>query len=393
MNIPFSLILSLPLFCGLIHPVASGQTAPATKPDVRLIERKLIAKLQALHEEVPFPGATVAFVLPDGHTGTVSVGMADREAKRALKPSDRMLAGSIGKTYVSAVALQLLQEKKIDDLDAPISRWLGKEVWFSRIPNAADITLRMLMNHSSGIPEHILDPAFTAALQANPDRVWKPEELIAYVLDKKPLFPAGKGWSYADTNYILVGMIVERVAGRTLYEEVQRRLLKPLHLDKTSPSTSRTLPGLITGYASANSPFGKTGAVMTDGKFFINPQFEWTGGGFVSNAQDLAKWAQALYGEEVLRKTTREQLLAGVPARTGRGDKYGLGVQIRQSDWGESYGHGGWFPGYLSEMEYFPSKKTAIAIQFNTDDLRLLKRMPHAYLLELARVIFEETGG
>ena len=83
-------------------------------------------------------------------------------------------------------------------------------------------------------------------------------------------------------------------------------------------------------------------------------------------------------------------MLEGVPARTGRGDKYGLGVQIRESAWGVSYGHGGWFPGYLSEMEYFPSKRVAIAVQINTDDMAKLGRRPRAVLAEVARILMGE---
>jgi D-alanyl-D-alanine carboxypeptidase len=83
-------------------------------------------------------------------------------------------------------------------------------------------------------------------------------------------------------------------------------------------------------------------------------------------------------------------MLEGVPARTGRGDKYGLGVQIRESPWGVSYGHGGWFPGYLSEMEYFPDHKVAIAVQITTDDMRKLGRRPRALVAEIARIILGE---
>ena len=77
-----------------------------------------------------------------------------------------------------------------------------------------------------------------------------------------------------------------------------------------------------------------------------------------------------------------------MPAKTGEGHKYGLGAQVRQTDWGVTYGHGGWFPGYLSEVEYFPKQRMAIAVQFNTDNFRQLKRNTHGYLLEMARVVF-----
>jgi D-alanyl-D-alanine carboxypeptidase len=303
-----------------------------------------------------------------------------------------MLAGSIGKTYVSAVTLQLVEEGTLN-LDEKIEKWLGAEPWFNRLPNAETITLRMLMNHTSGIPEHVLHKDFVKTLKEQPDKVWKPEELVAFILDREPLFEAGQGWSYADTNYILVGMIFERASGKTVYGEVERRILKPLKLKETLPSDSRVIPGLITGYVSPNSPFGVEGRTIIDGKFIVNPQMEWCGGGFASTAEDLARWAKALYEGRVFRQTTFDQLLNAVPAKTGQGDKYGLGVQVRQTEWGLSYGHGGWFPGYLSEMEYFPKHRMAIAVQFNTDNFRQLKKRPHAYVAEMAKIVFGDPDG
>jgi D-alanyl-D-alanine carboxypeptidase len=365
----------------------------ANDAEISALRSSLQAKLNELHQAASFPGATIGFVLPDGRSGSVSVGLADVENRIPLKPTDRMLAGSIGKTYVSAAILQVVQEGKLD-LDAKIERWFGSDAWFPRLPNAKDITLRMLMNHSSGIPEHVLNKDFIAAMKKDPDRIWKPEELVAYILDAKPLFAAGRGWSYADTNYILAGMIFERVTKKTVYGEVERRILKPLKLDRTIPSDRRILPEVISGYSMPNSPFGFEGRVILDGKFIINPQMEWTGGGFASTAEDLARWAKLLYESSVLKKETLDQMLTGVEAKEGRGsgtgNKYGLAVQIRPSDWGVSYGHGGWFPGYLSEMEYFPRQRIAVAVQFNTDASRTLKKGPRAYIADAMRIIVAE---
>jgi D-alanyl-D-alanine carboxypeptidase len=353
------LLLLLSLLCVVPGVVPAGASVgawtrllsttavPKADADLSAIRSSLHSKLEELHRDATFPGVTVGFVLPDGRSGSVSVGLADVENKTPLKPSDRMLAGSIGKTYVSAGILQVVAEGKID-LDSKIERWLGSEPWFSRLPNAKDITLRMLMTHSSGIPEHVLNKDFIAEMRKDPDRIWKPAELIAYIFDAKPLFPAGQGWSYADTNYIIAGMIFERVTGKTVYGEVERRILKPLKLERTIPSDRRTLPDVITGYSMPNSPFGFEGRVIRDGKFIINPQMEWTGGGFASTAEDLARWAKLLYEGKVLKKEMLDQMLNGVDAKEGRGsgagNKYGLAVQIRPSEWGTSYGHGGWFP-------------------------------------------------
>jgi D-alanyl-D-alanine carboxypeptidase len=394
----------LPLLCAALIsalitidrnlPAATATQAAANqsaKFDFRGIGKRIQVKLVELRDAGGFPGVSVGIATPDRRSMTVSIGYADLESQRALKPADRMLAGSIGKTYVSAVTLQLVEEGKLN-LDEKVEKWLGAEPWFNRLPNAETITLRMLMNHTSGIPEHVLHKDFIKALKEQPDKVWKPEELATFILDREPLFEAGQGWSYADTNYILVGMIFERVSGKTVYGEVTRRILKPLKLKETLPSDSRVIPKLITGYVSPNSPFGIEGRTIIDGKFVVNPQMEWCGGGFASTAEDLARWAKALYEGRVFRQTTFDQLLDAIPAKTGKGDKYGLGVQVRQTDWGLSYGHGGWFPGYLSEMEYFPKHRMAIAIQFNTDNFRQLKKRPHDYVLEIARIVFGEPA-
>lgn len=368
---------------------ASAQSKPQTPLQTQSrtdLAKRIQTRLLELRKEAEFPGLNVGICPPDGKAWSVSVGFADLESQRPLKPADRMLAGSIGKTFVSAITLQAVEEDVLD-LDAKIEKWLGKEPWFARLPNARDITLRMLMNHTSGIPEHVLHKDFTKAWREQPDKIWKPEELVAFILDRQPLFEAGKGWSYADTNYILVGMIFERATGKTVYGEVERRLLQPLKLKETSPSDRRVLAGLIPGYVAENSPFGFSGRTLVEGKFVVNPQMEWCGGGFVSTAQDLARWAKALYDGKLFDPASQEDLLNAVPAKTGRGDKYGLGVQVRESAWGVSYGHGGWFPGYLSEMEYFLDYKTAIAIQVNTDDFAKLKRRPRAFVAEVAKIV------
>jgi D-alanyl-D-alanine carboxypeptidase len=371
--------------------VSAGQQ---TDP-LRSLRNRIQAKLDELRAGAEFPGATVGFVLADGRAASVSTGLADVEAGTRLKPSDRMLAGSIGKTFVSAVVLQLVEEGKLN-LDEKIERWFRGDAWFARLPNGRDLTLRMLMTHSSGIPEHVLDKNFLAAIKQSPYRIWKPEELIAWVLDAKPLFAAGKGFNYADTNYILVGMIFERASGKSIYSEVERRILRPLKLSRTIPSDRPVLPEVITGYSRADSPFGIEGRMIVNGRFLFDPQMEWCGGGFASTAGDLANWAKALYEGKVIKPPTVAQLLSGVDTGDGRGGgsgaKYGLGVQIRRGEFGPDYGHGGWFPGYLSEMEYFPEHRVAVAIQFNTDAARSLKGSPRGYVMEMMKIISSELA-
>jgi D-alanyl-D-alanine carboxypeptidase len=226
---------------------------------------------------------------------------------------------------------------------------------------------------------------FTKDLTANPDKVWKPEELVAYLLDEKAAFEAGKGWDYSDTNYIVLGMIIERVTGKKFYDEAQKRVLKPLKFERTFPQDRREIKGLIQGYAGAQNPFGGKDAVLENGKFIINPQFEWTGGGYVSNAEELARWAKVLYEGRAFDAALLPAMLDGVPARLGRDAKYGLGVIIRPTPAGLTYGHSGFFPGYMTDMMYFPESKIAVAVQVNSS-------VPQDLGKPLARVLVEAAG-
>lgn len=355
------------------------------------LRRLLQARLDSFHAEGDFPGATAGFRLPDGTSFGLAVGTSDRESDSEMKPDARMLAGSTGKTFVAAVALQLVGEGLLI-LDEPARSYLGAEPWYEQLPNGESITVRMLMNHTSGIVRYEFNPAFTSDLTADPDRVWEPRELVSYILGTEPPFPAGQGWTYSDTNYILLGMIIERITGATLYDEIERRLLDPLGLKDTVPSDSRTIPGLVQGYAGRNNPFGGTDAMIHDGRLAINPQFEWAGGGFATTAPDLARWAADIYEGRACDPALLEQALDGTPApQLGRGTRYGLGVIIRQTPAGTAYGHSGFFPGYLTEMYFFPDHGFSVAIQLNTSVVRALGRSTASVVDELARIIVEAT--
>jgi D-alanyl-D-alanine carboxypeptidase len=151
----------------------------------------LRAKLEELCGPNQTVGMTAAIAREDGSIVTVSAGLADREHHTPMRPDDRMLAGSVGKMFVSATILLAVQDGSLK-LDDPVQRWLGSESWYGRIPNAKDITLRMLMTHSSGIPEHVLDSSFIATLHAEPDKIWTPAEVVRYILDKPPLLRPAK---------------------------------------------------------------------------------------------------------------------------------------------------------------------------------------------------------
>jgi len=353
---------------------------------------KLQTHLDQARKSAKFAGAQVGFTwidsdasgtVPRYYSGSVASGTSDIEYSARLKTSDRLLAGSIGKTFVAVASLMLVEQAKLN-LDEKISTWLGNESWFSRLPNGKNITLRMLLNHSSGIPDHVATSAFAKALLSSASRDIDYSELIAYVLNKKPLFPAGQGYSYADTNYILVAMIIEKVSGKTLYALTDELILKPHKLQRTIPSNALTLPEVSNGYVNSKP-------VIINGRFTINPQWEWAGGGFASTAEDLSRWAAMLYSGEVLTRKSLDQMFNSTTS--GEGANYGLGVMMTNSNWGRAYGHDGSFPGYLSEMRYYPKFHLAIAVMVNSDETPEVNHFVATAVDDFAGDIIQELIG
>jgi D-alanyl-D-alanine carboxypeptidase len=127
--------------------------------------------------------------------------------------------------------------------------------------------------------------------------------------------------------------------------------------------------------------------MIVNGQFAINPQFEWTGGGIASTSEDLARWAKALYEGRAFDPSLMPEALNGVPARLGRDVRYGLGIMLRPTPLGITYGHSGFFPGYLTEVMYFPDTKVAIAVQVNTSVQRNLGGSPTRFIIALAQTI------
>lgn len=279
------------------------------------------AKLDALRDEHPFPGATAAFVLPDGEYYGFATGLADREDNTPMTPYTRMLSGSVGKSFVGAVAVSLAMDGKLN-LDDKISNWLGDESWFSRLPNGPDITMRMLLTHSSGLIDHVYDERYQEAVvqlvtspDFDPDTAFSYRALVEFVLDTDPLFPAGEKHAYTNTGYVLAGLVINKVTGSTYYEELRKRFLDPLYLSLTDPSDKRDLPGLCPGYIPENDPSGLPlpSKVVKDGLMIFNPAMEWTGGGLVTNPKDLVLWAKALFEGCAMSGDYLPELLKSVP--------------------------------------------------------------------------------
>jgi len=328
--------------------------------------------LDALQQEYGFPGATAACVRRDGTSAVAAAGVADRETGAPMTVRARMLAASIGKSFVAATVLALVSEGRLA-LDVPVSKWLGDRPWFSRLPNQRDITLRHLLTHSAGLPDHVHSERFAAAVRRRrpvENNPFTPPDLIGFVVDRPPLFAAGKGWAYTDTGYILIGLVIEAVIQRDCFAEIKARFLTPQRLTLTTAADRRALPGLVAGYTTRDNAFGFPSKTTTAaGVLAWHPGLEWTGGGLVSNALDLARWGAALFGGNAMPGDYRIDLLDSIPIGPEPADiQYGAGIAVcRGGPFGPVYGHRGWIPGYTSSLQYYADHGITIAFQINTD--------------------------
>jgi len=356
------------------------QTAHAEKiSDAEFIEltKSLQQELNQIRAQQGFPGATAAVFLESGRLIKLATGMADVERGIVMTPDHRMLGGSSGKTYAAAVALAL-EEEGVWDLDDKVSKYLGGKPYWKGIANHDTITLRQLLQHRSGVQNYYDQARFHKLVEEKRAAgggidSFSREELIGFVDGIPQLFVPGKGYRYTDIGYILAGEAIEAVTGENYFDVLKEKLLVPLGLNLTDP-TARIMPGLAQGYAPEPGPLipGVTHMVQDNGEYVIDPTLEFTGGGLVNNPGDMVRWIQALYTGRAISKEAAAAILAKPAYPTEReqasGNYYGLGVFVKDHpSGGKSWGHGGYAPGYRSEMQYLPRYGFSTAVQVNTE--------------------------
>jgi D-alanyl-D-alanine carboxypeptidase len=246
--------------------------------------------------------------------------------------------GSVTKTYVSALILSLVQDGKIDLTD-PVTTWLAD------LPKAEGITVRMLLNHTSGIFAYSDHPDFAHQIQ----RKWAPRELVDLALTQESYAAPGKAFHYANTNYILLGMIAERAGGDKLSALIRKRLLAKASLAHTFFDGEEPLGAdLAPGYDAAGN----------DVTHSFDPSVVWAAGAIAARPADVAEWVTALYAGDVLNEQTRALLLQVGP------EAYGLGVyMIAASNTvgsGPAIGHNGAVNGYATMAFYFPERRMSL---------------------------------
>lgn len=330
--------------------------------------RLLQSRLDSLTANHLVPGATLSVRLGDGRDISLASGLADAENEIPMKPDDVMLSGSVGKTYVAAVILKLYEQGLIDLKQKAIS-YLQDEDWFLKIRNAPDITVEMLLNHTAGMPEYVYHKELWQAISEDRDKEWSVEERLSFISNDPPSNPPGEGWAYADSHYLILGLIIEKVTGRSYYEVLDEMILGPCNLNHTFHSDRRTIPGLIPGYTNLTEEFLLPHKVLNDNMYAFNPQVEWTGGGLASTVSDLTLWISRLYGGKVLKPKTLKLMLTPAPYKTVLFEdaKYGLGSFISETDGITWYGHTGFSPGYITYVQYLPDYQIALAFQVNDD--------------------------
>lgn len=317
------------------------------------------------------PGLNFSIICENGNQYNYSSGYADTLNKVKLTPEHVLFSGSVGKTYAVAVLMQLVDEGKVD-LAKPILDYLPNHEWLLNIPNIELITIEMLLTHTSGLPRYINDPNVWKSVLENPEKVWSYKDRLSYAFNMEPIHKPGKGWGYSDTNYLLIGMLIEEITGSEYYDEVTERILKPGKLNNTYPSLTREMPNLPIGYCTLGEPFNLPGETVVDGIYIFNPQMEWTGGGFASTTPDLARWAKLYFEGQFFSEKMLQKIVT--PTEHGsnidQGLSCGMGSFIYTTDLGIAYGHTGLFPGFNTIFAYFPEQKIAVAMQTNCDYAR-----------------------
>lgn len=357
---------NLPLFALLVCTATACVRAQTVYEDLKGALQK---EMQALVTHGEVPGMLFSVALDSNHTITLAAGYSDREERDTLTVQHKMFSGSTGKLFFASLALRLVQEGKMS-LDDKVSDYLGDRDWYSQFPNAEEIRIRNLLNHTSGLPRYLFQPEFLEALARDPLADRSPEASIQSVRNKPAVHEVGKGWAYSDTNFILLGLVLEKILGEPLYERIRKDFLDPLELSHTVPSRDRKIPGLAQGYVGEQNPFNMPPKMVNEeGLLQVHPGFEWAGGGFATHPEDLATLIRYIRESDYLSEPMKQEMTKAVHMGTGLpyDQGYGLGMFIWAKKEDTRYGHLGFFPGYVTVVEYSGKRQYALALQINHD--------------------------
>lgn len=347
-----------------------GESSPAFDQDLQQQMQQIVEQVMAQDN---IPGAIVGVWVPGRGEWVTAVGQADIETGRQISTEDKVRIASNTKTFVATLILQLADEGKLS-LDDPLEKYI------SGVPNGDRITIRQLLNMTSGIFSFTEDETFLEEFTADPLMEITPQEELDIALSYPPDFPPGEGWHYSDTNYEILGMIAEEVTRNPIEEEIRQRIIEPLGLTSTSFPTLPDMPeGSAKGYVQED-----------DGQLVdytrVNPAVPWAGGAIISNLDDLKIWAKALATGELISEEMHQQQLQWVdmPGAEKVDGKYGLGIV----SFAGFHGHEGAIFGYNSVVLYLPEADATIVVLVNKSTNFSGESL--AIFFEIAKLLFPE---
>jgi D-alanyl-D-alanine carboxypeptidase len=347
--------------------------------------------LQAAVDDVHGYGFTGVQGLTDvnGRMTTARAGVASLATGAPVPVNGYFRMGSDTKTFVSVVLLQLVGEGRLS-LDDSVDRWLPGVV-AGNGNDGRKITVRELLQHTSGVANYLdgLPLVATAAgFQAHQFDHHDPADLVALAMKNPPLFAPGASWSYSNTNYVLAGMIIDRVTGHLWAREVHDRILAPLHLNHTYVPGDE--PTLRNPHAEGYTQFASGGPLVDTTVF--NPTAVDAAGAMITTPADLGRFWQALQGGRLLVPAQMAQMHATVPepdlARVFPGARYGLGISSIPDSCGGYWAHAGGVPGMTTLNGVSPDGKRVVVLSMSSE---LADQVSDVSALQRARKLIDDT--
>lgn len=315
------------------------------------IDKELETTVQRLIDEHDIPGVIVGVWIPGKGEWVSALGFADKKIKEKMRLDDHFRIGSITKTFTITALLQLQDKGKLS-LDDPIGKYIDN------VPNGDKITLRQLANMTSGLPNYSENSEWNKEFLENPQRVWKPKELLKFAFNSPLDFNPGKKYEYSNTNTVLLGLVIEKVSGSSIASYLEENILKPLKLSNTSFPLDNKMPQPF-AHGYSKDTLNKTEKDVS----FNNPSWAFSAGQMVSNLHDLKIWGEALgTGKLLSKKAFEERLTPGYKSKKSPVE-YCLGL-ARLNGW---LLHTGELPGYNSIVAYLPKEKATLVILVNSE--------------------------
>lgn len=377
------ILSSLALISGaaVVHSsafAADNQTKEASTrplpPEIQTaISTAINKELAAFGGQQPIPGAVVGFWAPGKGTFVRAVGDANIAPKTPMALDDKFRIGSNTKTFVITVLLQLVDEKKLS-LDDPISKFdIGV-----KIPNGENITVRQLCQMRSGLLDAYNAPQYDN-VTFTPKTTYTPQQMIATAVSNPPLFPPGAKWNYSNTNYLILGLIVEAVSHHPIQDEISKRLLIPLGLHNTTfPATNPDMPLPFTHGFGLDAKKNWIDVTVN-----LSPTIPWAAGAMISDLADMKKWVKAYVTGENNGAATQKERLDCLPV-----GQYGLSFGLGIGCSGGWYGYTGGIPGYNTGAYYFPSQGATIIAFVNSQQEKPAPGVANAIFRDITQILY-----